>query len=86
MPRSFCIFLGSFIIFIPSYNISPSVGRNKVEIIDIVVDFPAPLGPKSPNISPFSTLKDRLSTAFISLKPFDMFLTSNKLILLPPST
>ncbi len=33
-------------------------------MIFIVVDFPAPLGPKNPTISPFSTEKDIVLTAF----------------------
>ncbi len=33
----------------------PLVGRSKVLIMEIAVVFPAPLGPKSPKISPWFT-------------------------------
>ena len=52
----------------------------KDEIIDIVVDFPAPLGPRSPNISPSSIEKLKLSTAFKSLKLLEISLISNTTI------
>ena len=47
----------------PAICIDPSDGGMKPVIIFIVVDFPAPLGPKNPNISPCSTLKERSVTA-----------------------
>ena len=59
----------------PSITISPAVGRNKVHIILIVVDLPAPFTPRNPNNSPLSTEKLILSTAFTSLKYFFKFST-----------
>lgn len=41
----------------------PLVGLRSVINILIVVVLPAPFGPKNPNISPFLTEKDTLSTA-----------------------
>jgi hypothetical protein len=42
----------------------------------MVVDLPAPLGPRKPSTSPFSTENDKLSTAVIPPKRFVRFLTS----------
>src|SRR5262245_15784048 len=41
----------------------PAVGERKPVIIFIVVDLPAPLGPRKPRTSPLSTRKDTSSTA-----------------------
>ena len=49
-------------ISIPNNSTRPSVGRKKPASIFIVVDFPAPLGPRKPNTSPAATEKLRLST------------------------
>ena len=47
----------------PFTSIVPSVGSIKPVIMFIVVDFPAPLGPKKPTTSPSFTVKLMLSTA-----------------------
>src|SRR4051794_31985411 len=41
----------------------PAVGARKPVIIFIVVDFPAPFGPRKPRTSPFPTVKLTSSTA-----------------------
>src|ERR1700704_3401640 len=41
----------------------PAVGARNPVIIFIVVDLPAPFGPRNPNTSPAGTLNDTLSTA-----------------------
>ena len=47
----------------PAIKAFPDVGFSKVVKIIIVVLFPAPLGPRNPKISPFSTEKDTSFTA-----------------------
>jgi hypothetical protein len=42
----------------------------------MVVDFPAPLGPRNPRTSPFLTVKERLLTASLVPKYLLMFTTS----------
>jgi len=44
-------------------------------IIFIVVDLPAPLGPRNPTISPLPIEKEIVSTAFYSPKCLDKLLT-----------
>jgi hypothetical protein len=61
----------------PSKNISPSVGGRRVEMMDIVVDLPAPLGPRRPNTSPLFTSKLMPSTAAIFPKFLYKFSTFN---------
>jgi hypothetical protein len=39
----------------PAMDADPSLGYNNVVSILMVVVFPAPLGPRNPKISPFST-------------------------------
>ena len=41
----------------------PSVGSTSVQSILMVVDFPAPLGPRKPKISPGATSNEMPSTA-----------------------
>jgi len=41
----------------------PDVGVNRPHNMRITVDFPAPLGPRNPKISPFSTARETSSTA-----------------------
>src|SRR5208283_1194575 len=48
----------------------PSVGARKPVIIRMLVDLPAPFGPRKPRTSPFSTENDRLSTASFGPKLF----------------
>jgi hypothetical protein len=54
----------------------PEVGFRIVHSIETVVVFPAPLGPRSPKISPDSTLMSKLSTALIELYAFVSCLVS----------
>ncbi|MNP26653.1 hypothetical protein D3C76_1195160 [compost metagenome] len=46
----------------------PEVGARKPVSIFMVVDLPAPLGPRKPRTSPGATRKDRLSTAVCCAK------------------
>src|SRR3954462_8919102 len=48
----------------------PAVGGMKPVIMRIVVDFPAPLGPRKPSTSPRSTEKEIPSTARFAPKAF----------------
>jgi hypothetical protein len=51
-------------------------------IIEIRVVFPAPLGPNSPNISPFFTQNDKFLTATCSgLPPTDLYIFLKSLII-----
>src|ERR687892_1424297 len=50
---------------------APSVGYSNPPIILRVVVFPHPEGPSREKNSPSSTVKERLSTATVSLKTFD---------------
>src|SRR5688500_16091431 len=52
----------------PPTDAAPAVGRSSPHSIRMVVDFPAPLLPRKPKISPRATSNDRLSTATKSPK------------------
>src|SRR5262249_3978593 len=52
----------------PAAHAGPEVGRASVHSILIVVDLPAPLGPRKPNVSPTGTSKSMPRTALISPK------------------
>src|SRR6266852_5616439 len=54
---------GSFATSIPRTRIDPWVGSRSVEIMRIVVVFPAPFGPRRPKISPCWTVRSMPSTA-----------------------
>jgi hypothetical protein len=54
---------------------SPSSGLINDNIDLIAVDFPAPFGPRKPNISPSFISKERLSTAFRFPNDFVKFFT-----------
>ena len=54
----------------PNTCADPSVGRMKSSSMLIVVDLPAPFGPRKPNISPSSIVRSRSSTATTSPKRF----------------
>src|SRR3546814_11202542 len=49
---------------------SPAVGRRKPMIIFIVVDLPAPFGPRNPSTSPRATVSDTRSTALMEPNDF----------------
>src|SRR3546814_14403403 len=49
---------------------SPAVGRRKPVIIFIVVDLPAPFGPRNPSTSPRATVSDTRSTALMEPNDF----------------
>ena len=59
-------FIGSSKISIPLISAVPEVEEIYPVSIFIVVDFPAPLGPKNPRISPSSTVKLISFTAILS--------------------
>src|SRR5262249_41259531 len=54
---------GSAFTLKPPTKASPEVGRSRPQRIRIVVDFPAPLGPRNPKISPRSTVNETWLTA-----------------------
>src|SRR6266481_16431 len=51
----------------------PEVGASSPHRMRIVVDFPAPLGPRKPKTSPCATSSETLSTATKSPKRFTRF-------------
>lgn len=53
----------------------PLVGRSRVVSMFMVVDFPAPFGPRKAKISPAVTEKEMWSTAVKPLKIFVKFVT-----------
>src|SRR5215472_1889561 len=55
---------GSVVMSWPQTIAVPPVGARKPVIIFIVVDLPAPLGPRNPSTSPRGTVKEMSSTAF----------------------
>src|ERR1051326_900811 len=59
----------------PTFTV-PLVGGMKPVIIRIVVDLPAPFGPRKPNTSPRSTAKEMSLTASFEPKALTRFLTS----------
>ena len=54
---------------------SPESGAVMFMIIRMDVVLPAPLGPRRPNIAPFGTFRDRLSTALNLPKAFETFVS-----------
>src|SRR5512147_1709498 len=59
----------------PPTQPEPSVGESRPVSIRMVVDFPAPLGPRKPKISPTGTSNERRSTATKSPKRRSRFST-----------
>src|SRR6266581_3069968 len=57
----------------PPTDTLPSVGGMKPVIIRMVVDFPAPFGPRKPSTSPRSTENDTPSTARFGPNVFPKF-------------
>ena len=57
------VLFGDFLTSKPATVAVPSVGRITVVSISMVVVLPAPLGPRSPKISPSSMVRFRWSTA-----------------------
>src|SRR6516164_10511240 len=55
----------------------PAVGARNPVIIFIVVDLPAPFGPRKPSTSPFGTVKETSSTATRGPKYLTRCLISN---------
>src|SRR5688572_20315429 len=53
----------------------PSVGGIKPVIMRMLVDFPAPLGPRKPRTSPFATVNETPFTATFGPKSFLRFWT-----------
>src|SRR5262245_25696686 len=60
----------------PATRADPEVAGRKQERIRMVVDFPAPLGPRNPTISPRPTLNVRPRTAVWPLYRLTRLLTS----------
>src|SRR6516225_4771975 len=56
--------IGCVVMSYPHTIAVPAVGARKPVIIFIVVDLPAPLGPRKPSTSPRGTVKEMSSTAF----------------------
>src|SRR5947207_15036159 len=54
----------------PPTEMEPEVGGMKPVIMRMVVDLPAPLGPRKPRTSPFSTVNEMPSTARFAPKAF----------------
>src|SRR3989337_968376 len=67
IPMDFLTFDDSFTTSKPFTHALPDVGFNMVQSIERRVVFPAPLGPRRPNISPSSILRFKPSTAVIFL-------------------
>ena len=70
----------------PHNRTVPEVGERKPVIIRMVVDLPAPLGPRKPRTSPRCTLKETESTAWIKPNRFDKDSTSIKVAIINLST
>ena len=60
--------MAAFRISWPQTTAVPDVGVRKPVIIFMVVDLPAPFGPRKPRTSPFATEKEMSSTARIGPK------------------
>ena len=60
----------------PLTRTAPLVGSRKPVIIFMVVDLPAPLGPRKPNTSPRRTEKETLRTAWMGPKRLSKASTS----------
>ncbi len=75
-PITFLTSLSCFPTSKPKTDALPSVGFRIVISMLIVVVFPAPLGPRKPNISPSATWKETLSTATSCPKFLDSSSTS----------
>src|SRR6516162_661388 len=56
--------IGRVVMSWPQTMAVPLVGARKPVIIFIVVDLPAPFGPRKPSTSPRGTVKEMSSTAF----------------------
>src|SRR5271169_3502086 len=56
--------IGCVVMSWPQTIAVPAVGARKPVIIFIVVDLPAPFGPRKPSTSPRGTVKEMSSTAF----------------------
>src|SRR3954465_9477741 len=67
--------MGSSTMLWPPMVTSPSVGGMKPVIMRMVVLLPAPFGPRKPNTSPFSTVKETPLTATFGPKDFFKFRT-----------
>src|SRR5512147_1819703 len=73
-----CFLIWSFSLMMskPPTRPWPLVGRSRPLSMRMVVDLPAPLGPRKPKISPFCTAKLILSTALKVPKWRERFLTT----------
>jgi hypothetical protein len=64
----------------PQIEALPELGGMNPVIMRMVVDFPAPLGPRKPRTSPFFTVKETPFTAWIVPKLFVRLLTVSILV------
>ena len=62
MPARAWIYIGSLVMSLPAKTTLPASGEIIPIAIRKLVVFPAPFLPKSPTISPASTVKETLST------------------------
>src|SRR5665213_1142551 len=73
----------------PATSARPEVGVSRPQSIRMVVDFPAPLGPRNPKTSPLRTERLMLSTAMKLPKRFTSFSITTEFVasaMLSPST
>ena len=70
MPNDFRALCGSLLTSIPSSIVFPFVGRISVVNILMLVDFPAPFGPRSTVTAPDGATKSTLSSAVTLPKVF----------------
>src|SRR4030067_1207297 len=76
MPMDFRTCVASLTMSNPFTLAVPEVGLRMVQSIEIVVVFPAPLGPSKPKISPDSTAMFSSSTAVSEFNDFVSLLVS----------
>ena len=74
-PTCFSIPVRLAVSSFPKILIVPVVGYTSVSSIRMVVDLPAPFCPRKPYISPSLTVKERSSTAVISLNLLEILCT-----------
>ena len=77
MPMDFLTSEDSSMQSCPLMTAFPDVGDRSVQRILIVVVFPAPFGPRNPNIVPSSTSKEISSTAAIVPESLDQVIDGN---------
>src|ERR1019366_834585 len=71
---------GSRLTSYPATCARPDVGLSRPQSMRIVVDLPAPFGPRKPKTSPFTTSRFSWSTATKSSNCFRRFSTTTELV------